>query len=448
MEISKRRTLASGAIALCLLLSVSAWRYWQLSISVPHPLVPYIAYFTYVLLICLWLRSARRRIAQKSMRRFLGAECFIMFFDATVRFVQDAVLVQDMAMLRASGYLLVIPLAFLPLLGFLGSLGLGGATNFRMRKEWWLLAIPACALAALAATDARFHLMFSYDSSGTQPDLLFHPNWGVYLLLGWYAGLTLARIGFLVWRNRRLGVNRHPWLPLIVGLLMLGATVPYFGSAFAPVPDFVEFFARLFVFEALVWESCIASGLVPANTAYADALRSSTLTMQILDRHGERIAGSEDAPTITSDQFSMLRSGQNVNLEDGLQVVATPCSRQTAWCVWVQDMRELRLALRNLESLSEELSQKSDLLSQELRTRSEEERVRSRSDIYRYIGSEIEPQVSRLSALLKELKSTQEYPATSDGITAKQKELLGAIVRLGSELKRTCMSKLSQLDSR
>ena len=111
-------------------------------------------------------------------------------------------------------------------------------------------------------------------------------------------------------------------------------------------------------------------------------------------------------------------------------------------------MRELRLALRNLESLSEELSQKSDLLSQELRTRSEEERVRSRSDIYRYIGSEIEPQVSRLSALLKELKSTQEYPATSDGITAKQKELLGAIVRLGSELKRTCMSKLSQLDSR
>ena len=55
MEISKRRTLTSGAIALCLLLSVSAWRYWQLSISAPHPLVPYIAYFTYVLLICLWL---------------------------------------------------------------------------------------------------------------------------------------------------------------------------------------------------------------------------------------------------------------------------------------------------------------------------------------------------------------------------------------------------------
>lgn len=153
-----------------------------------------------------------------------------------------------------------------------------------------------------------------------------------------------------------------------------------------------------------------------------------------------------------------------------MELCATPCARNT-WCVWLQDMHELRRSLEELEGLAGELSRRSDLLAQELRTRGEAERVRSREFIYQCVEREIGLEVAQLSDLLGRLvgileeerrvekgcagasRAEQDHaekgrtgegkadlPGSDVWRDARQKELLR-----GEMIKQRCMSRLEEL---
>lgn len=438
MGTTQRRRMAWACAAVALLLAVSAWRRWMLT-SGGGWFVPYVMYATYVLLICLWIRSIRRCMTQQVMRRCVCAEGLLMFTGATIRFVQDAILVEDIVLMRESGYLTLIPLMAIPPLGWLGTLGLGHSSGYRPDPRWRWLAVPVLVMVFLALSDSQLHLMCVVDPADPQPNLLFHPGFGAYLLTVWYIALTLARIGLMVVRNRALGATRNPWPTLLVGLCMAAVAMPYLLTSFAPDPDFVEFFARVFVFEALLWESCIATGLVPANSGYEDVLHASTIALQLLDADGTRLTGSADAPRICQGDFQMLRQGSCVETSPGLELRAFVV--QGAWCAWSQDVREQRRALAELEDAREELAQRGDALAQELKVRGEAERVRSRVIIYQALEEQIDPQREELERLLVELGQRLRDDAHPIGREECAQALERVLVQ-GTQLKTTCMEVL------
>ncbi len=269
MGTTQRRRMAWACAAVALLLVVSAWRRWMLESDSSGWLVPLVMYVIYVLLVCLWIRSIRRCMTQQVMRRCVCAEGILMFAGATMRFVQDTVLVSNIYLMRESGYLALIPLMAIPPLGWLGTLGLGHSSTYRPNPRWHWLAVPVLALVFLALSDSQLHLMCVVDPADPQPNLLFHPGFGAYLLAAWYIGLTLARIGLMTARNRSLGASRSPWPTLLVGACMAAAAAPYMLSSFAPDPDFVEFFARVFLFEALLWaatRTCCTPPRLPSSS--------------------------------------------------------------------------------------------------------------------------------------------------------------------------------------
>ena len=439
MGTTQRRRMAWACAAVALLLVVSAWRRWMLESDSSGWLVPLVMYVIYVLLVCLWIRSIRRCMTQQVMRRCVCAEGILMFAGATMRFVQDTVLVSNIYLMRESGYLALIPLMAIPPLGWLGTLGLGHSSTYRPNPRWHWLAVPVLALVFLALSDSQLHLMCVVDPADPQPNLLFHPGFGAYLLAAWYIGLTLARIGLMTARNRSLGASRSPWPTLLVGACMAAAAAPYMLSSFAPDPDFVEFFARVFLFEALLWESCIATGLVPVNTGYEDVLHASTIALQLLDASGARLTGSADAPAIGRDDFLALTRGECVETSPGLELRAFGV--RDAWCAWSQDVREQRRALAQLQDVREELSQRGDALAQELRVRGEAERVHSRALIYQALEEQIRPQREGLCRQVRELGQRlqdRDHPLGQDQCL----RALEQIFQEGTQLKATCMSAL------
>ena len=320
MGTTQRRRMAWACAAVALLLVASAWRRWMLESGSSGWLVPLVMYVIYVLLVCLWIRSIRRCMSQQVMRRCVCAEGILMFAGATMRFVQDTVLVSNIYLMRESGYLTLIPLMAIPPLGWLGTLGLGHSSTYRPNPRWRWLAVPALALVFLALSDSQLHLMCVVDPADPQPNLLFHPGFGAYLLAAWYIGLTLARIGLMTSRNRSLGVSRSPWPTLLVGACMAAAAAPYMLSSFAPDPDFVEFFARIFLFEALLWESCIATGLVPVNSGGCerrppDRVRGRTRhrTRRLPGPDARRVRGNKPGPGAAR----LWRARRLVRLEPG-----------------------------------------------------------------------------------------------------------------------------------
>ena len=439
MGTTQRRRMAWACGAVALLLVASAWRRWMLESGSSGWLVPLVMYVIYVLLVCLWIRSVRRCMTQQVMRRCVCAEGILMFAGATMRFVQDTVLVSDIALMRESGYLTLIPLMAIPPLGWLGTLGLGHSSGYRPDRRWRWLAVPVLVLAFLAISDSQLHLMCVVDPADPQPNLLFHPGFGAYLLVVWYIGLTLARVGLMTARNRSLGANRSPWPTLLVGACMAAAAAPYMLSSFAPDPDFVEFFARVFLFEALLWESCIATGLVPVNSGYEDVLHASTVALQILDASGARLTGSADAPAVGHDEFLALARGECVETNPGIELRAFGI--RDVWCAWSQDVREQRRALAQLQDVREELSQRGNALAQELRVRGEAERVHSRALIFPALEEQIHPQREGLEHQVQELGQKlqdRDRPLGQDRCL----QALGQILQEGTELKTTCMSVL------
>lgn len=444
MNRAERRGVIGVALAFLVLLAMSAYRRDTLTRFPADPVLPYVTYATYVLLVSVWLASIRLRVTQQSMRRFIMAEGMLMFCGVTVRFVQDTVLSGDILLKRESGYLLMIPLVLLPLLGWYAALGLGQPDDYRTDPRWLSLAIPALILVALILTDGHHHLIFEPPASDAKPDLLFHPNVGAYLIAAWYTLFILLRLAWMIACSRRLGApHRGEVLPFVVSACMFAVTIPYFSISVAPVLDLVEFFARIFFAEAMVWESCAVAGIAPVNTGYEDVLHRSTIALQIFDEDGNRYIGSADAPTILKHELAYLIRHGTMDTDDGCELHSKRI--KGGWCVWQEDHSAIKAAAGELGRKNEALTQRGALLAQELRARSNEERVRSQSAIYDMVAREVGVQLEQLNDLLHRVELLYAGDPPEGPCSDREALLLDEIRDLGSLVKRHCMARLVEL---
>lgn len=441
----RRGTFIPIVSATLVLLGMSMWRQSVLARSPRDPLVPYVAYGTYTLLLAAWLNSIRARIAQQSTRRFIMWEAGLMFCGATLRFLQSTILSDSVGLLRQSGYVLVAILIPLPLLGWYAALGLGHPDDYRVRWEWQLLDVPAAALIALVLTDHLHQLVFSRLPSETEPNLFYHPGPVSWLIAVWYVVFVLGRLALMLARGRKLGITgRRLGVPFALFACGVMVTLPYFTTSFAPNADYVEFFARLYFAEVAIWESCMLTGMIPTNTGYIDVLHSSTLDLQIIRSDGTLLAGSSNAPPVGPGEFERLTQGEALEMGDGRMVYAQEVDG--AWCVWCRDLSPIRSVIKNLGQTNEQLEQHRGLLTKELAVRTEKALVGERTYIHATISRELKGQLAQLDAILNDLRGIYREAAPTGACTADEERLFAEIYELGSSIKRRCMAQLAKLD--
>jgi hypothetical protein len=293
-----------------------------------------------------------------------------------------------------------------------------------------LLALPAAGLIAMALTNERHHFLYRVVAGEPQPNLYFHPYYGIFLLYGWGLALIAART-VVIYRRSRPVKGRSPLqrlAPFLEPLLLLAFCAPYTVSSFWVRRELVEFSAGVFFIEAASWELFIDLGLIPVNTQYETVFNRSAAGMQIVADDGSPLVRSEAAPELTADVLGQLLQGRTVSVRDGRELQAFRLAG--GYLIWQQDVSQLRSVIGELRKTGAELEQESALLAQELRLKSERAAVSEQNRIYNQLTVEVGPQLALLRQLLMK-----------EG-AADQAALFRQICLIGAYVKRRCGLRL------
>ena len=395
-----RRAYWLGLLSFLFLCLISLYRQLSLHLMPEDPLRPVLLYIGYVLLLSAWLCAIRLRFTQRNMRRFLCGEIGVMAFWMTVRFFQDFLFYRSsLYLMRISGYWIVIPVVFIPLLGFYAALGLGKGESFRVDGRWYLLIVPALTLSVLMMTNELHHMMFRTYDTEYALNLYFHPNWGIYLVIFWAAALEMVRAALIYSKSRRLaGPSGKALMPMGIALLMPLYGIPYFAASFLVEVELIELSAVLFFLEAMAWESCVAAGLIPVNTQYGEVFHRSTVAMQLLSDDGRIRAKSRYAADLTPEQLERLRREGRLELSRDCQLYLH--SIRGGQLIWQKDVSRLGAVVRQLRKTTEELGEEGALLREELRMKSEEIKTQAKNEIYDQLTREVGGQLALMQRLL------------------------------------------------
>lgn len=436
----RQKQIRMNIAAFILLFFVSLYRQISLKFLPDDPLRTYILYTCYIFLIAVWVTSIRVRVTQKGMRIFLMLEAAMMLFGLTIRFLQDTFWQEDVLLMRISG--LYIAATVLPtlLFGLYATLGIGQADSYHVPKRWYGLLIPVTIMTFLIVSDESYHWMFYIVSGETQPNLIFHPYFGTFLMFGCGIVLMIVRVLLIYKRNRF--VNQRKMLKWLISLaepfLILVFTFSYFAISLQLIPvlegkEVIELYARMYYIEVLTWEFYIYMGLVPVNTEYREIFECATIGMQIIGDDGSRIS-SKMAVDVSTEQIQSLKLKEYIVMEQGKELHAHRFS--DGILLWNKDVSGLQSAIDDLNQSAETLAQEGALLDEEIKTKNQEASLLSKNQIYDELTKEVQGQLQ----LMKEITKKRSLEAQGD-------ERLRALVLLGTYVKRRCNLRLIQKET-
>lgn len=422
-----KRQISWNLAAFCLLFLVSVYRQIDLRFLHNGILCNCIVFFSYIVLILGWSLSLIGRITQRFLLYCLLFEALLMMTGLTIRFLQDSFFYRNMQLMRSSGLVIGATLLPLLLLGVFAAMGMGQPDQYRIPKFCLLLLIPVLLMDILLIRDDLFHIIFRILENEPQPNLYFHPGWGLWLFVLMLAILVFLRVVIIFRRNHNM--DQHPRIRLLLSMaeivILLLYMIPYFVTSLYGTPEIIETYAMLYYIEALTWELYICFGLVPANTAWGDVFSKSTLDMQILPTDGSPAILSSKADPIPDSLMTLLNKSQTVSLPDGrdLHSYLIP----DADVIFRRDTRLLKQTLNELDQLVDSLEQESDLLARELQTENKQVRLQERENIYSNLRQSVSSQLERMEQLIAENFS---------GMDSVQR--LRILCILGTYVKRKC----------
>ena len=425
-----RKEVALFVASFLLLCVISVYKQISENFLPDDPFRPIIVFFVYLMLLAVWWSAIYSRVVQRNMRVFLLAEHFIMLLWIIIRFIQATLIYHDIYLSRISGYLVSIPLVFLPLFGLYASFGLGRGEDYRISRKWYCFLIPAGIIVSLMLTNESHHFVFRQFENEVQPNLYYHPNAGIFILLLWSLSILIARI-FLIYRISRKLKASHSYsaVPFLIAVFVLIFNIPYFYSSFVVIYELIEYSVFLFFLEVMIWESCIIIGMVPVNSHYEDVFDLSTVAMHIVDEDGHNYLKSSCASEISSEIFNLLKQQQVVLTPEGQELHLHTI--RGGYCIWQNDVSQTIAIIKELHKSTEKLEYEGELLRQELKVRSDETTVKEQNRIYNQLTDDIGGQLLLLRNLLGKRESVIDKVV-----------LFREICLIGTYIKRRCNLRL------
>jgi hypothetical protein len=391
-----------------------------------------------MLMLAVWWSATRNRVTQRNMRIFLQAEQAFMLVGITIRFLQDAFLpyfyqdiflYQNTFIMRLSFYISVIPMIFLPLLGFYASFGLGRSEDYRFNPKWYCLLIPAVVLALFTLTNENHHLIFR-PLEEAQSNRYYHPNTGFYIIIAWAFLLLFIRMVLIYTRSREMQDFSHLRnTPFLIAVFILLYNIPYVSKSYMMDFELFDYYVFLFYLEAMIWEISTLAGMVPVNTSYEEVFDRSTVAMQIVDEEGRSHRKSAVAPELSTEMFHLLKQQTTVLTKSGLELHIHGI--RGGYAVWQSDVSQTVAVREELHESVEKLKPEEELLHQELMVKSNEAAVKEQNLIYNRLTDEVGGQLLLLRDLLKEQRQVTDNVA-----------LFKKICLIGTYIKRRCNLRL------
>jgi len=434
----RRKELKWIAMAFLLLCVISFYRLIIMRFFPDDPIRPYVGYFFYLLLLLIWWRSVCKRVTQHNMRVFLQVEQILMLLGSTVCFLIDVFMpyflrhdmqFQNTSIMRFTGYSTDIPMILIPLFGLYASFGLGKTEEFRFNKKWYILLGPAIVMVLVTMTNESHHIVFR-QWEDSQSSLFYIPNFGLYIIMAWAFALLFIRIFLLFRRSREpQEYTRASIVPFLIAVFMLLYNIPYIITSYVVTIGLLEYHVAMYFMEAMLWESCILTGMIPVNTHYEEVFDRSTVAMQIIDINGRLSIKSSEASELSEETFGKLKNGAIIRTLSGQELHLHTITG--GYAVWQNDVSETLAVIDELQKSTEILLFEGDLLRQELSIRSDEVTVREQNLIYNRLTEEIGGQLQ----MLRNLLDKRDLDTDIIGLFKK-------ICLVGTYIKRKCCLRL------
>lgn len=430
----RKRNLKQYGVFFCFFLAVAAAvGLRQIGLHMNGPLERLISILRsaiYIVLFAAWGISARSRIIQPQVRRYLTAISLLMVFWITVRTIRysldNAFWVQ-----RHLWYLYYLPTLFIPLLALFAALLSGKPERYRLQKWMTLLYIPTTALLLLVLTNDLHQLVFAFPADAAIWKNDYHYAFGYFLVVGWMILCAMAALVIMLIKCRiphSRSVLMLPFVPVAAAVLY-GALYVLDESGVFPLPLLKTLAGDMNVVFCLLitaaLESCIQCGLIPANTHYPDLLQCCTLGVQITDPAYQLLLSSRSAQPLPVELMRQTEAGA-VQLDGGSRLSGAQVSG--GHVLWTEDVSELLEVLEQLQDVKDSLEDSNALLRAEYTLKAREAHIAEQDRLYNIIQRETAPRIKLLAELTDAFEMAQDE--------GRRRQLLGKMAVIGAYLKR------------
>lgn len=389
-------------------------------------LLNFIRTFIYLGLFATWGISARRRVIQVEVRRWLLAVSVLMVSWIAVReFKWRFVMRPDL--IRYLWYSYYIPILMIPLFALFVAMSLGRSADYRLPKWTELFWVPTLFMICTVLSNDLHQAVFRFPEAAvawTEQEYTYGPLfWAAF---GWGMLCAVSSFGIMIVRARIPKTGKRLWLPV----LPVALAVCQILLSVARVPVISQLGSDLAVFDCLVYtaffECCIACGLIQSNTRYGDLFRAAgDISMQIVDEDYIVRYAADSADTIPQGVMEaaekepvMWRGGRRVH---SMQI-------NGGHAVWAEDLSEILALREQLQDRQEELTERNALLHLEYEREKEHRIIEEQNRLYDLLQNETQEQIDHIQRLATNYRSAE----TDDD----RRYILAHILILGCFVKR------------
>ena len=375
----------------------------------------------YMGIIITWGVSVRRRVLNRSVRRYLMAIAALLLFWFGIRTCKFLFLEGIPALQYYCWYGYYIPMILIPLMGIYLAFCLGRPENYTLPTPLKVIAVPAILFILLILTNNFHQKVFAFPYGMEDAECIYVHKPLYFVCLGWMLAEVIAFLTLLLVRSHVPNKKKRIWGPTIPAAAAFLYCIGYLMGSKILFVIAGDMTAVMTLIMLLVCEICIQSRLIPSNTRYSELFHASTIGAQIVDTSYNICLASDNAKEFSKE---MMRCTEEGPVEMGNERLSgAPVAG--GHVLWVEDISMVQDVLKKLERISSRLSENNNLLKAEVELKEKQAQTDEHMRIYDKITEEVAPQLQKLESLL----TFSEDPA-------KTRENLGLVCVISSYIKR------------
>ena len=351
----------------------------------------------YIGIIITWGISVRRRVLNRSARRYLIAIAALLLFWFVIRTCKFLFLEGMPALQYYCWYGYYIPMILIPLMGVYLAVCLGRPEEYILPAPLKALMIPAILFILLIITNNFHQKVFDFQFGMEAADSIYVHKPLYFVCLGWILAEVIAFLILLLVRSHVPGKRKMIWAPVIpAGAAFLYGTGYLMGiqPLYLIAGDMTAVFTLIML---AVCEACIRSRLIPSNTRYSELFHASTIGAQIVDESYNRYLASDNAKEFSKE---LMRCTEKGPVELGNERLSgAPVTG--GHVLWVENISMVQDLLEKLKRISSRLSENNNILKAEVELKEKQAQADEHMRIYDKITEEVAPQLWKIETLLE-----------------------------------------------
>ena len=355
--------------------------------------------FSYLTIILIWTVSIQRRIIDAKIRHRMLAACVSMVLLFFLRMCKYSYFPEDVMINEYIWYAYSIPLTLIPLFFFMSSLRVEPVGNEKaVGVAEALLLLLNAAMALVVMTNAFHGQVYQIT---VHPDKEYTHAWFYYVVYFWRFFLSFATL-YVFMKKCSLSAAKKKWyIPAICLLASCILLIWYHINGGPPRVygrKLFQLHEALCMPYILTFESFIQIGMVAANSGYRQLFDHSGLSACIYGNDGSTVLAAKNWTETGQDEDHRL------------------CREDISggYVTWVEDISELNRINREIEEVTEELTDENELMRQEKEAREERVSFEIRNRMYNRMASAIRTRAVRVNELLERASSEEGEEKDSD----------------------------------